>query len=264
MPKITKIATQKRVGRYNVEIDGRFAFGLMESTLVKYGLVKNRELTSELIAAIKHDDQVARALKMALDYLGPTIRTVHQVKERLLNKEIDADIVAEVIEQLLAQQYLDDADYVQHFIATKKIINPKGPLIVAQELKRAGVAENLIQEGLVAYSISDQIEIATKIIDNAQRSYQRESSYGRKQKLIKLLMTKGFAYEIAQQVLANHDWQVDTEQEKLNISRQVEKLTHRYRNETPSARNYRIKQQLYAKGYQGDLIDWALSDQVDD
>ncbi|KAI3473621.1 hypothetical protein Pfo_031551 [Paulownia fortunei] len=74
MKIITKISVQKQAGRYNIDLDNQFAFGVSESVLIKYGLAKGRELDDDLIADIKLSDEVAKAMRVALNYLGHSLR----------------------------------------------------------------------------------------------------------------------------------------------------------------------------------------------
>lgn len=53
MPKITAITTQKRRGRYNIFIDGHYAFPVSEQSLIQFRLSKGQELTPALEQAIK-------------------------------------------------------------------------------------------------------------------------------------------------------------------------------------------------------------------
>lgn len=111
MAKITKISTQKRAGRYNLELDGRFAFGISENVLAKFGLMKGRELDKEEIERIKAADLVDQGLKVALNYLSPAIRTKKQVANRLKSKDIKEGVIDQVIDYLVEQKLLDDATY---------------------------------------------------------------------------------------------------------------------------------------------------------
>nr|MWN21469.1 hypothetical protein [Leuconostoc lactis] len=67
-----------------IDLDNVFAFGVAESVLIKYGLAKGRELDDALIAQIKYDDAIAKALNTALNYLGHALRTEKQIRQKLL------------------------------------------------------------------------------------------------------------------------------------------------------------------------------------
>lgn len=93
MKTITKIATQKRDGRYNIELDGHFAFGLSENVLAKFGLLKGRQLDDAMIEELKQAEKVDQGLKIALNYLSPALRTVRQVKDRLKQKKVEEGLL---------------------------------------------------------------------------------------------------------------------------------------------------------------------------
>lgn len=258
MKTITKISTQKKQGRYNVDLNGHFAFGIAESVLVKYGLAKGRELDDETIQRIKYDDEIAKALHVAVNYLGHTLRTVHQVQKKLHDNDVDVTIQDQVIAKLKEQSYLDDLNYAKHYVATKKHIAPKGPLVVAQELKQAGVTEDEIDIALRDYTYEEQLAIAEKLGAKFAKNYQRQSSRAKQQKVIQALLNKGFSYDIAQIVIERFVDSNSNEVELDNIMREATKLWHRYRHEVPSQRKYRTKNNLYAKGYTSELIDQSI------
>ncbi|CAK8053649.1 recombination regulator RecX [Eupransor demetentiae] len=262
MKKITRIATQKRAGRYNIELDGRFAFGLSESVLVKFGLAKGRELDDELIARIQHEDDIAQALKLALNYLGPSLRTVQQIQKRLLDKEVQPAIADQVIEQLKEQGYLDDASYAKHYLVNKKVFQPKGPLLISRDLKQAGVSDEIIEATMPDYTWDEQIEIASKIASKVARSHRREPQRSQVQRINQSLVQKGFSFDVAQRVIELLEPEPDPDLAGEFLQRQAEKLTRRYsRKMSGSSLRYKVKSMLYQKGFDGDAIDRVL-DQV--
>ena len=60
MAKITKITAQKKAGRYNIYLNGKFAFPVSEEVLVKYRLLKGSELDDQQVATIKKADHQSR------------------------------------------------------------------------------------------------------------------------------------------------------------------------------------------------------------
>ena len=53
MAQITKITAQKRRGRYNIFLDGQYAFPVSETTLVTYHLAKEMTLTALAVQLIR-------------------------------------------------------------------------------------------------------------------------------------------------------------------------------------------------------------------
>lgn len=258
MKKITKISTQKQAGRYSVDLDNKFAFGVAESVLIKYGLAKGRELDETLIDQIKRDDQVAKAFNTAINYLGHALRTIKQVKQKLVEKDIPEDIQEQAIAQLKSLGYLDDANYARHYVATKKLINPKGPQVIRMDLKQAGVLDIDINAALETFTYDEQLDIAKKMATKFANTYKRESTRVKQQKIIQALANKGFSFEIGQTIITELDLSNDQEVELENVKRQAEKLWHRHRNMALSQRQYKTKTQLYGKGFSSEMIDRVM------
>ena len=61
MAKVTKIQAQKRKGRYNVFLDGQYAFPVAETTLIEFRLMNGVELTDDQIKEIKDRENVNKA-----------------------------------------------------------------------------------------------------------------------------------------------------------------------------------------------------------
>ena len=259
MKTITKIATQKKAGRYSVDLDKQFAFGVSESVLIKYGLAKGRELDDALIEQIKHDDEVAKAFNIAINYLGHALRTIKQVKQKLTEKAVSETIQDQAIAQLKNLGYLDDANYARHYVATKKLISPKGPNAIKMDLKQAGILDDDIEMALETYTYEEQIEIAQKMATKFANTYKRESTRAKQQKIIQALANKGFSFDIGQSVISELNFENDDVTELDNIKRQADKLWHRYRNVPLSQRQYKTKSYLYTKGYHRETIDVIMS-----
>ncbi|MCO0831711.1 recombination regulator RecX [Fructobacillus sp. W13] len=258
MAKITKIATQKRAGRYNLELDGRFAFGISENVLAKFGLMKGRELDKEEIERIKEADLVDQGLKVALNFLSPALRTEKQVRERLVKKEIDPSVIDKVIDHLKEQLLLNDATYAKAYVNTKQVFTPKGPRAIFMELKKAGVKEELIEDALVEYPEEAQLEVATKMAEKMARTHKRVSTRTRQQKVAQGLVQKGFSFDIASQAINAVDMASDEEDEQENALREAEKAARRQRTGTAKERFYKVKAKLYAKGFTAEIIERAL------
>ena len=61
--KITSITAQKRPGRFNVFLDGNYAFSVSEEVLVKFQLAKGKELDSADLEEIFEADDLAQEVR---------------------------------------------------------------------------------------------------------------------------------------------------------------------------------------------------------
>jgi Uncharacterized protein conserved in bacteria len=92
MAKISKIAAQKRRGRYNVYVDGKYAFPVAESVLVKFRLMKGMEVDQDLIKRVTTADQQAQAYAKILDYLSYQMRSESEVEKKLQDLETPPEL----------------------------------------------------------------------------------------------------------------------------------------------------------------------------
>ena len=96
MAQITKITAQKRRGRYNIFLDGQYAFPVSETTLVTYHLAKEMTLTEDMITQIKDSEVVAMGLEIGLNYITHQSRTRQEVRERLEKEELPEDVIGQI------------------------------------------------------------------------------------------------------------------------------------------------------------------------
>ena len=91
--KITSITTQKRPGRFNVFLDGNYAFSVSEDVLIKFQLSKGKELDSADLEEIFQADALSKALNKALDYLSYSLRTEKETRQKLAKEGLADDII---------------------------------------------------------------------------------------------------------------------------------------------------------------------------
>ena len=58
--KITMIEAQKRKGRFNVYVDGAYAFPISENVMIKYRIFKGMEIDDELKEELVNADDISK------------------------------------------------------------------------------------------------------------------------------------------------------------------------------------------------------------
>ena len=152
MPMITKITTQqKNKDRYNIFTDEghgeKYAFSVDESVLLKFQLKKGMELDELFLTEIHYEDDIRKAYNRALHYLSSRMRSEGEVRTYLLEKEIDAPIIQEVILKLYEYKFLDDEQYAIAYVRTQMNTTDKGNIVIKRELKESGIREELNRKG---------------------------------------------------------------------------------------------------------------------
>ncbi len=268
MPIITKITTQqKNKERYNIFTDDgtgeKYAFSVDEGVLVKFQLRKGMELDNFFVTEIQYEDEIRKAYNMAVKYLSRIIRTEHEIRIYLKEKEIEEPVIQEVILKLYEYQFLNDEQYAFSYVRTQKNTNDKGPLVIKRELLEKGVKKPLIDKALKEYSYDEQLFKAQKICQKEIAKNKKDSELVLKQKLEQKLTRKGYPMDMISEVTSN--LVLKNEDEVLvALKYQGEKFKRKYAHETGFHFKQKIKTALYRKGFSLDLIEDYLRENIEE
>lgn len=261
MAKITKIEAQKRQGRYNVYLDGKYAFPVAESVLIQFRLMKGMEIDKELEAQITTADQIARAYSQMLDYLSHQLRTESDVIQKLHDLETPEEFIEPVLQKLRDQKLLDDHEYAASYVRTEMNTDLKGPGNIRQKLRLKKIGENDIDDALVQFTLDRQLENATKLAKKLFRRYRSQPLRRQEQKVRQGLLTKGYASSIYDQIKDQVQPEEDFDQQQELLEQQASKLWHSYRRYEGRERVLKFKQGMYRKGFDLDAVQTWLDNQ---
>lgn len=253
MAKVTKIQAQKRKGRYNVYLDGKYAFPVAETTLIEFRLINGTELTDSQIKEIQDRENVNKAYGDAVNYLSYQLRTKKEIKDYLYKKEYHRDAVDDVIQRLENLHYLDDESYAKSFINTQLRTTANGPKIIEQKMIQKGVPNDIVQNKILDIDQDILVENATDFAKKQVRKQKRASFKQMLTKIKQSLYQKGFNNEVIEIVLNNLDLEPDEDEELAKLRVLVNKVQHRY--DKPE----KLIHYLMTKGYHFDEIKRVLS-----
>jgi len=147
MKKITALRVGKSRGkRVNVFLDGKFAFSLEAEVAVREGLQPGQELSAGEIEALARSDHFHRCLNAATHYLSYRPRSESELRERLHLRGFDGDSVEAVLAKLKEQGVVDDMAFTQFWKDNRESFSPRSQWLTKLELKRKGVAEDIIDQ----------------------------------------------------------------------------------------------------------------------
>lgn len=143
MAIITKITTQrKNQDRFNIFMDygkgkgEEYAFSVDIEVLIKFQLKKGMELDDFSFLEIQYQDDIRKAYNLAINYLARRMRAEKEIKDYLIQKEIDEPIINEILHRLIAQKYINDEEYAFAYVRTQANTTYKGPNAVKRELRK--------------------------------------------------------------------------------------------------------------------------------
>jgi regulatory protein len=199
---ITAVQVQKKnKERVNVYIDGRFAFGLAAIEAVK--LRRGQKLSDDEIAALRGRDEAHQAHEAALRYLDYRPRSVDEIRRHLKSKDVEPDVIDEVIERLSQVGLLDDRAFARYWLENRSDFRPRGERALRMELRQKGVPDDVIAEVLGEGHNEDDsayraaMTQARKIRATDPREFRR--------KLEAHLARRGYSYDTAREA-ATRAW----------------------------------------------------------
>lgn len=261
MAKISKITAQRRKGRYNVYLDGRYAFPVAESVLVRFRLAKGMELDKDQVKKITTADQQAQVYAQMLDYLSYQMRSEHEVLRKLHQLDCPPEFIDPIMEKLRDRHLVDDRQYAQAYVRTAMTTSLKGPGVIRQHLRQKRVGENDIEAALTAFTPADQKENAQRLARKLFKHYRRQPAFRQEQKVRQGLMTKGYSGDLYDQIKDEVKPAADPDQQAALLAEQAAKVWHRYRRYAGFDRERRFKQAMFRKGFDLDSIQQWLNDQ---
>jgi len=260
MAEITMIEAQKRSGRFNIYVDGHYAFPVSESVLVDFRLFKGMEVDKDLESRLAAADDVSKAYNRALDYLSNQLRTEKEVRDKLGTLEIPPETIDQTLQKLRDMSLVDDGQYAGSYVRTMMNTSDKGPRVIRQNLRQKGVGEQVIDDALKQYTPAERMTVGTAVAEKLAKRYHRQAFGTQQQKIRQGLMTRGFDSDEAGAMLESLELTPDVDEQQDLLAKQGEKMWHRYRALSASERAYKTKQALYRKGFKLDDISRWLAD----
>lgn len=206
MPQITDIRPQKtrRLGgaRFNIFIDGKFAFGLDAETLVKSGLKINQEISEEKIEKLIKENEYVKVYDRVLKFLSFRPRSEKENLDWFKRKQIGDETKKMVWKKLQSLNYINDEEFARWWIEQRTNFRPKGKIALKVELKQKGVGEEIINKVLKnSFSADFEKELIKRLLQRKLKSYANLPSKETRQKLFSFLAYRGFTYDKIREAL---------------------------------------------------------------
>ncbi len=177
----------------SVYLDSKFAFSLEAEVVLAERLKVGQELTSEQIRALARADSFQRCLNAALHYLSYRPRSEFELRERLGRRNFDGDSVEEVLARLKERGLVDDTEFAQFWRDNRQAFSPRSSSLTRLELRRKGVAEEII--GQVVSTVSDGESAYRAALGKARRLPVSDYQSFRR-RLGEYLRRRGFSYGV--------------------------------------------------------------------
>ena len=258
MIKVTKVEKDKG-NFYQISFDNKQKIRVSEDLLVRFRLLKDSEVDDATLAEIKKNAGYDVGIQMAMNYISYQLRTEQEMYRYLKDKEINLEDSKKIIHRMKELRLIDDVNYGKSYIRTQMRLSDKGPQSVMQKLRQKGLKDEVIQQVMGMYTKEAQFDIAYKTAEKSLKTIRGKSHKETLQKLRVKLMQKGFSADIISQVMAELPNEKDEDAEWEALTKEGTKLLRKFR-----ADPYKLKQKLYQKGFDLDLIQQFIDEELQD
>lgn len=199
--KVTRLAFQKHAAdRVNVYLDGEYAFALpaLDAARLRVG----EFLDDVAIARLQAQDERQKAYDRALRFLSFRPRSQAEVRRNLLAAGLEADLVEATVTRLVAEGYVDDAEFARFWVANRQQFRPKGSQALRGELRQRGVAAETVEAALV--DLDPEVSAYEAGYPRAVRlaALAQTDPPAFRRKLGDFLLRRGFDYAIVKQTVS--------------------------------------------------------------
>jgi regulatory protein len=147
-------------------------------------------------------DDRERALQLAYRAVGQRDRTVAELRTLLERKRVEPESIAAAVAELRQAGLVDDAGYARRFAEDKRELESWGAERIARELKRRGIAPDLIEAVVADRSREAELDTALLLL---QRRVRPPADDRERDRAWRLLIRRGYEAELAYEAVRRHE-----------------------------------------------------------
>ena len=196
MPVVTGVI--ERRGRSKVSVDGEFWAELDSGVAAERGIRDGAEFSPVELREARAAGERPLAMNRALGALGYRARTEHELRGRLLRAGYAGETVNLVVGRLGELGYLDDEEFARSW-AREGARKKYGPRRIRQDLKRAGVDEEVVRAA-VEDEFAGRSELEEAVAAARRRYNTGEGSDAQARRVYGFLARRGYSAEVCAEV----------------------------------------------------------------
>lgn len=191
---------------YNVYLSNGEVLELDESVITNNELLLKKRIDNDLYDKLKRDNKICILVNASIKYINVRLRSIKEIKDYLLKKEEDTDLIDEVISRLIKMGYLDDRRFTEAYIKDKLNFTSWGDYKIINELNKLGISSLYIEDNTDLLNDDILNERMRKIIDKDIRTNKKYSGLKLKNKIYNHLLTSGYSKEKVISLINSYDF----------------------------------------------------------
>lgn len=212
MPKVTSVEPQKKnPKRFNVFLDGEFAFGADEDLVVSHRLIPGKIITENDLNYLIEEAEVGKLMERMYGLFSIRQRSEKEIrtylnnlsfKRKLKDEEEVSDITINLlVEKLKQKKLINDLEFARAWVEARIRSRKKGINVLKQELIKKGIDKDIIEE--VLEDIPDQQNLAKLSLQKKIKKWRNLPEREFKNKAISYLIRQGFKFSVAKEAVEN-------------------------------------------------------------
>lgn len=212
MPRISDITKQKKRERFNIFIDGRFAFSVSNYSILENKLAVGINLDDEKINHILAKEQIGILTDSSVKFLSFRPRSEKEVKDYLVKKialknEIkfneaqQSPLIEQVLNKLKRYKYINDEEFANWLLKSRiKSNSPRSLRIIKAELKLKGISPEIVEK--VSLKTPNESDQAKKALIKKVKKWENLELMNFKKKAYSYLSSRGFDFDSIRDAVA--------------------------------------------------------------
>lgn len=236
--------------RYKVLLDNDLEIKLYDDVIVKYDLIRNKELDDKLFKEIVSYNDELEAYYKAIKYITKKLRTEKEIR-KYLDKDYTKKNIDITIDKLKKDGYLNDEIYLKAYINDQINLSNVGPNKIKKNLVNLGYTEEVIKDKIELIEDSIWLDKLTKLVNKKVKINHQYSKNKLMEKLSYDMANMGYYKWMIDEVLSNVDLGNDERALEKEYNKYLLKLSKKYSGDQLK---YQLKVKLLKGGFNLDDI----------
>lgn len=210
MPRVSLERQKRNPQRYNVFLDGVFAFGADEDLVVNFRLLPGKEIQEQDLEKLLYEAEVGKLMERMYRLFNVRQRSEKEVRDyfRRLNfkrkieqwDQVSGLVVGQVVERLKSKGMINDEIFARSWVDARRRSKRKGLIALKVELTQKGVDRETINQ-VLSEEVVDEEKMARESLEKKLKSWQNLPKIEFKKKAYQYLLRQGFEYGIITNVV---------------------------------------------------------------
>ncbi len=120
---------------------------------------------------------------------------VSMVRDKLVKWEVEEADLAKILKRLVEEQFIDEQRYTGFYVRDKARFNRWGKTKITWQLRRKGIAPEMIQEALASIPMEEYDNNLLDLLRQKKRQLKLDDPYKRKASLMRFAASRGFGLD---------------------------------------------------------------------